>query len=275
MADVPNLLGLDLDALSEALVSVANRARNLAANGDVVALADLLGAVRAAANASRGPQLLMLEVAEALLRALARTDMGKSEIELRRFAMAMPEEADAFLAPLADGGVAGASAIAKLGPWSQRLVEVGVLRALGKERFDLRPSLRTLARDLTEPTAFRMWRRVNAARGIIGLSRMTDEQAAGYLSSEFGTTQQQAELHLRHAPLTPLQGTPHEPAPIRPGREAKVVYRRLPAKTSGKAAEEQLFDKPLASDNAHGRRQDASGASTIAVGAGTQANPWS
>lgn len=197
-----DLLDLEQDELAERLVGIAQEARRLVEQDKTVELADLLGRVRAAANQATGPALDLLEVAEAFLRTLARSDLGKTEIALRRFAASQPDGAAAFLAPLIEGATVGADAVETLGDLGRGLVEVGALRAVASDRFDLRPSLRGLARDLVEPAPFRMWRRVGAARAVAGLGKMSVEHAAGYLSSEFGVTQHQAEQHLRRAPLT-------------------------------------------------------------------------
>lgn len=204
MPSAADLLALDLDELAEALVAVAQSARKLSDNDRIVELADLLSTVRSAADEATGPSLALLEVSEAFLRALARTDLGKAEIALRRFAMAQSDGGAAILRPLAEGRPLETEGLEALGDAGRDLINVGVLRALpGGKTFDLRPSLRALARDLVEPVAFRMWRRVDAARGMAGIGRMNPTQTAAYLAGELGVTTQQAAGYLRSSPLTP------------------------------------------------------------------------
>lgn len=212
-----DLVGLELGALAERLVAIAQEARTLVDRERTVELADILERVRTAANRAEGPALDLLEVAEAFLRTLSRSNLGKAEIALRRFAASQSDGAVVFLSPLVDGASVRAAVVHALGDAAQPLVEVGALRVLENgRRYDLRPSLRNAARDLVEPAPFRIWRRLDAARGAAALGRMSPGDAAAYLSSQFGVTQQQAEQHLRRAPLTgaqarqPIAVPPHQ-----------------------------------------------------------------
>lgn len=222
---------LDVDDLAEKLVEFAQLARKLVDRGQVLEVADLLSSVRAAADGSIGPKLALLEVAEAFLRTLSRSDLGKTEVALRRFAVSQPDGGASILGPLASGSSIEANAVKALGRIGQELIDVGALRVLDGGRCDLRPSLRALARDLVEPAAFRMWRRVNEARGMVGLGRMKGEQAAAYIASEFGVTQQQAEQHLKHSPLVGEET--HQPTivPTQERKALRVVYSRATVPT--------------------------------------------
>ena len=163
MAPRTDLLSLDPDGLAERLVGIAQEARELVAEGQIEDLADLLDQVRAAADRATGSALALLEVAEAFLRAIAQTNLGKPEIALRFFAA---EVAPAVLSILGDGGALGAAAIDELGDGARALIAVGALRRRGADRYDLRPSLRVLARHLARPAPQRVWPRVFAARAI-------------------------------------------------------------------------------------------------------------
>ncbi len=230
MTSAEELLRLEPSALAERLVKVAEEARRGAGQGDPLVLADLLAAVRGAANDATGVKLALLEIAEAFLRALARSDLGRAEIALRRFAMAQEDGGVAFLGPLADGRTVSMSDIEPFGLLGRELIDVGVLRELSKELFDLRPSLRLMARDLVDPAPFRIWRRVNNARAHIGLGSLTAEQGTTYLAGELGVTNQQAEQHLRREPL---QGVSQQQVIVPPWltrsqarAEFHIIYRR-------------------------------------------------
>jgi hypothetical protein len=268
MVSSVDLLGLDDNELAEQLVQIAQAARKLVEQGDLVELANLLTAVREAGNDAVGGRLALLEVSEAFLRALARSDLGKTEVALRRFAIAQADAGASFLSPLADGGSICVEELAALGEAGRELVDVGVLRALDRERFDLRPSLRSLARDLVEPAAFRTWRRVTTARTMAALGKMTSEQAAGYLASEFGVTQRQAELHLQRAPLMAGTLAHQAPVPVRHRTNLRVLYQRSMGESL--RSDEMVITRDAVPDQA-----DASRDPTVATVASQQDRAWS
>jgi hypothetical protein len=202
----PGLATLTTDALAEHLLGVARRARKLAVEGDVIGLHDLLEGVRLAADDASGERLALLEVAEAFLRALARADLGRSEIALRRLFAEQPHVAEAIATRLLKAGVqlSEDELMGLAGEGRTRvleLIELGVFRRVGKA-FDLRPALRPLARDLLEPVVLRMWRRVHEARAQIGYAGRKPEEATAILSAQLGITQRQAEAHFATHPLT-------------------------------------------------------------------------
>ena len=221
---IPNvkLEELPSEVLAERLVEMAQRARRLAADGDVVELGDMFASVRSAAERASGEALRLLDVTEAFFRALVRTDIGRTELALRRFALAQEDAGAAVLLPLADGESITREEVDALGPLGHALVEVGALREVAGNRLDLRPSLRSLARDLVEPAAFRLWRRVELARAAASLSRMSDPQAAALLAAELGATQPQATRHLRSYPITVTGGAPV----IAPMEPRGFIYRQ-------------------------------------------------
>ena len=194
------LADLDFEALATRVVAVAQRARKLAVESDVVQLHDLVEEMREAANNANGERLALLEVAEAFLRAMARSDLGRSELALRRMFSEHPEIAEALftrlLKPLVK--VTEDELLTSSGEARDRikeLIELGVLRREAK-LFDLRPSLRPLARELLEPAALRMWRRVSETRMRIGAAQMRVPEASAYLAAQLGITPRQASMHL-------------------------------------------------------------------------------
>ena len=200
------LADLDFDALAEQLVAIAQRARKHAREGDVVQLQDLLDEVRRSAGAAAGERLALLEVAEAFLRALVRSDLGRSEIALRRFFAEHPDLAETLFARLLKPASIAEADLFQLAGDARRevdeLVDLGVLRRNART-FDLRPSMRSIARDLLEPAAFRLWRRVEDARGQLALAQTKPEQAAFSMAAQLGITQPQADAHLAAYPLQP------------------------------------------------------------------------
>lgn len=234
--------------LVERLVSLARQARTYAEQGQSLELAELLAQVREDAAQATGAALDLLEVAGAFLRALARSDMGKAEVALRRFALAQEDSGASFLGPLVDGGSITPAAVDALGPGGRELVDVGVLRQLPAGRYDLRPSLRAIARDLIEPAPFRLWRRVEAARRSAAANGLKEQPAAALLAGRLGVSEAQARQHLRGAPLHAVFADQRTIIP----RE-RVVYQRpgttiveasakdRPGEPFGTAESSQLF----------------------------------
>ena len=71
---------LSLPDLTERLIDIAQKARRHAEEGEVVALHDLLAEVRESADEASGPACSLLQVAEAHLRAIARSDLGPASL---------------------------------------------------------------------------------------------------------------------------------------------------------------------------------------------------
>ncbi len=243
-------LANDLADLAEQLVTIAQRARRLANEGDFAALHDQLATLRDNAASAEGPQLLLLEVAEAFLRALCRTDLGRTELELRRFVTTYAEAAETLLLQLVDRGRLSRDEISRLtGPLGdavRELVHVGALRELDGGAIDLRPSLRSLARDLVSPPAFRYWSRVDAARRRAARDHLDAGQAATALAADLGVTAADARRHLRS---NPLASTGSAPAPYKP-RTAEEQGLPLVV-TSGAPPQEYAVVIPLTSRTAH------------------------
>jgi hypothetical protein len=186
--------------LAEELTGLAQAARRHAVEGNVVALHGLLERVRLAADSAAGDRLLMLSVAEAFLRALARSDLGRSELVLRRFFVEHAEQAEVlFSALLARGQVTRAEVDET--PGSKELIDVGVLRVLKTGAVDIRPSARALARELVSPAPLRWWEKVEHARVVTAASKLDKVGAAAFLASQLGVTEPEAARHLRAHPL--------------------------------------------------------------------------
>jgi len=227
MLSTDELLNLDLSELAERLVAAAHQARCIADGDEVLQLGDLLASVQTAADEATGPRLALLEVAEAFLRALSRSDLGRAELALRRFAVSQVDGGSDILGPLAEGRTIDSATFTALGEQGQALLEVGAIRPLPRDRYDLRPSLRSLARDLAEPAVFRAWRRVNATRAQVAMAGMSSEQAAACLAGEFGITLKQGATHLQRWPLTEEPMSRHTIVqPQGPGSGYRVVYSR-------------------------------------------------
>lgn len=235
-----NLADLDFEALATQVVAIAQRARTLTAEGDAVELHELLEAVRSAANVVSGERLVLLEVAEAFLRAMARSDLGRSELALRRLFVEHPEIARVLFsrllkpATLTEEELRASTGEARA--HLDELIALGVLRKVG-HAFDVRPSLRPLARDLLEPVAFRLWRRVSDARSNILRAGMPAAEASAHLAARLGVTPQEATAHLEAHPVRPalrvldeLAGRPRV-AVTKDAPRTRVIYRR------GKVAE--------------------------------------
>ncbi len=202
--DLTGLADPGLDVLTAHLVAMAQRCRKLAADGDVVHIHDELARVRAAATDATGNRRAILNVAEAFLRALAKADMGRSEIALRRFFADHHEVAEELFGRLLKPSTVGEDELKSVTDAAQAqiasLIELGVLRRVGTV-FDLRTSLRSLARDLLEPPALRMWRRVQEARAAIFDYHLDPADASAYLASQLGITQAQASQCLASSPV--------------------------------------------------------------------------
>lgn len=214
--------------LTERLLAVAREARLAMQSDDPLVLHDLLVAVRRGADAAEGEQAELLQIAEAFLRALARSDLGRTEVALRRFVVREPEGAEELLVPLASGtSVSSEEAHRLAGESFEGLVEVGALRVLPGDRVDLRPALRGLARDLVEPLALRMWRRVRDARAVVSQPTFKrSEERAAFLSGQLGITRDQAMRHLRTAPLSDSTSVLRNYPASKPGRAALPLHTK-------------------------------------------------
>jgi hypothetical protein len=106
----------------------------------------------------------------------------------------------------------------------ESLVAVGALertqRGLG-----LRRSAEPMVRDLLEPLAFRLWRRVEGCRQQIALSSMPPELASGYLAAELGVDETQALRHLSSAPVQQLR-VPESITPTSRSEKKRMLYQR-------------------------------------------------
>jgi hypothetical protein len=208
--DPTDLADMDFEALATHVVAMAQRARKLSVEGDVVELRELLDQVRRAASTAAGERLALLEVAEAFLRAMARSDLGRSEIALRRLFAEHPEIAEVHFTRLLkpDAAMREDELLDEAGEARARireLIDLGVLRRTGK-LLDVRPSLRPLAREMLEPAVFRMWHRVNRARAEIQRAEMKPPAASAYLAAQLGITPAQASVHLEtHTIRQPLR----------------------------------------------------------------------
>jgi hypothetical protein len=226
-----SLAELSVDELAERLVTLAQHARKLSGEDASVVLHEMLAEVRNAADAASGEVLALLEVAEAFLRTLARSDLGKAELALRRFVVDHGEIAESVFSQLVDLRNVPLAEIEKLEPAVRArfdvLFELGVLRRKVDGNFDLRPSMRALARDLLEPEVIRMWRRVQKARAFAGASRMKEVQAAHFLASQLAVTAQQAGSFLKTDPVVGMRSNDAsaegdaDRLPV-----CRVVYRR-------------------------------------------------
>lgn len=192
--------------LAEALVERAGLARRYALEDNVVGLQDLVAEIRGAAAKAQGVPLLLLEVAEAFVAALARTGLGRIELELRRFVVEQPDEAERLLATLLGRGQISRAERQQLEPrtldWVVKLLQVGTLRELPHGGLDLRPSVRALANDLLSPPPFRMWRQVQAWRHSAVDRRLANGDAISDLAAQFGVSEREAERYLGSNPLT-------------------------------------------------------------------------
>lgn len=220
------LANLELPQVVERLVALAKETRRAVAAGDYATVARILDEVREAADLGTGDTTLVLQVAEAFLRAVANADLGTSEKALRAFATRHGSISSQLLAQAASVGIPPAVVVAldhSVRGDLDDLVNVGALRRLSDERIDVRPSLRGVVRDLVEPLAFRLWSRVQEARAHAAYQRHGGPTAAAIIASQVGVAERQAEEHLRIHPLSPQgieQGARRE-KPIR-----SVVFSR-------------------------------------------------
>lgn len=194
-----------LDEVAEELVKIAQRSRQLAQDGHIVELHALLEDVRTRADGAAGPELLLLEVGEAFLRAIARSDLGRTELALRRFVVEHPEASEKFISALLERRRLLRSEVEELASEVrasvQALIDVGALRELDDgAALDLRPSMRGIARDLISPPAFRLWRRVQQLRTRVVREGIRGDAAAHLLAAELGVTLPEARQHLAGHP---------------------------------------------------------------------------
>lgn len=229
MESTPHLAALELRELADALAAMAKRARAHAEDQDVVQLHGMLEEVRAAADVATKERRALLDTAESFLRALARTDLGKREVALRKFFVEHADEAEPFLTKLLRPQPVGERDFGRM-PEAARvaalsLADCGVIRRGQRETYYLVPALRPVAKDLVEPVAFRLWRRVERCRASISFAGMNDFTASAYLATQCGVTAQQAGRFLTNNPVQP--GSAAEPSSHGlGGRETVTVLYR-------------------------------------------------
>ena len=201
-----SLAALELPALAESLVTISREVRRAVASGDQATIARVLDEVRSAADVAAGERGLLLQVAEAFLRAMANTDLGVAERAVRTFVSSHGSHATSLLAhAVSSAGIPAAvveKTAANVRADLQLLVRVGALRQLHDGRLDVRPSLRGVVRDLIEPLAFRLWSRVEEARAHAAYQERGRDTAAVIIATRVGVSERQAEDHLRSHPLT-------------------------------------------------------------------------
>jgi hypothetical protein len=202
--DPKALVELEAEDLGDHLVRLAEIARRHAAEGNVGELAEMLTDLRAGADLASGVQLLLLEVAEAFLRSLARIDLGKREVALHLFFSRHPVAADElfarFLKPesVTSADVKGFASEVRAD--LDELVRVGALRD-EQGGLSLSPAMRPAARELFEPAALRMWWQVQRCRRDITAMKLNPERSAVHLASRLGITEEQARRYLRRSPV--------------------------------------------------------------------------
>jgi len=205
------LASLDSERLAETLVTLANEVRDDLREGRHVRALSLLEELQQAARRSAGPQLALLEVAIAVLKAVTRTDLGRPELVIHEMLAEESDDVDAFLTKACEG-VARASEVSRLPrPIVERIArlrDLGVIREL-QGVFDVALKYRALVSELIEPLPFRLWREVTDVRNEIMAQHLPEHQAASLLAGQFGLGQQQAVRHLRrHPPLEWLSTKP-------------------------------------------------------------------
>jgi len=190
----------ELRSLAEKLVSAAQAARRLLLEGDAAALHELHTDIRHQADSASGPPLLLLEVAETFMRALCRSDLGKMDRALHRFAAQYPKDADQLFAHLMDRGRINDKELLTLAEPARtaalELIATGCLRELGDGALDMRPSLRGLARDLISPPMLRHWREVHEARTRLQMGEIPVAAAVSSMAALLGLSERDASRHL-------------------------------------------------------------------------------
>lgn len=201
--DASGLASLDPDRLCEHLVQLAGDAKRCAMEGDVGWIHRHLENITAAAATASGEQLRLLEVTEAFLSGMARTDLGRREVALHVFFTRHTREADALFARLLEPSPLRPADMEGLAEDVQKdmaeLLKVGVLRQEGED-IGLSPAMVANALELREPAAFRMWLQVERCRKEIGSAESAPEERARYLASQLGITEEQARRHLERYP---------------------------------------------------------------------------
>lgn len=202
-----------LPELADALIAIAQEARRRATEGDVIRLHEMLEQVRSAAEEAEGERMLLLSVGEAFLKALSRSDLGKSEIALRRFFLRHADEAEKLMSAIIDRGQISRKELETV-PMATELLDLGVLRLLQTGAIDIRPSMRPLARELLSPAPLRWWERVQNARAQSGFSGLSDEHARAFLAQQLGLNEQDAARHLRKHPIATTARRASPPAAL-------------------------------------------------------------
>lgn len=214
------LADLDVRNLAEALVTIAREVRRAVPAGDHATITQAFHEVRSAADVAAGEQGLLLQVAEAFLRAMANADLGVAEVALRRFVNDHGAQGTSVLTHAASTSGLSRSAQSQFDDEVRaglaELVKVGALRTLKDGRLDVRPSLRGVVRDLVEPLAFRLWARVEEARAHAAYQPPSrHDTSAVIVASRVGVSERQASDHLRVHPLTLNHPLHNGGAPLR------------------------------------------------------------
>lgn len=197
-----DLAALSSGDLSEELTSLANQIRDALADGQTVDVLELLDQLQTSSRKARGPQLDLLEVACALLKAVTRTNLGRPELAAHQLLSAHGDAGEAFFERVLAHPVPPAE-VARLPSLVRehvgRLVDLGVLRQAGGH-LDVAPQYRPFMDDLLEPLPLRHWREVTDARSEIFSQHMNEGKAASHLAGLFGIREGDAIRHLRRHP---------------------------------------------------------------------------
>lgn len=199
-----DLLEMTCDELAEHFVSIAQKTRLLDRDEAMfpVHLQEALITTRQAANKATGANRALLEVAEAFLRTMLRSDLEVGEIALRRFVDQQPTDAESLLGRLERTRSAKLSDLAtNTRAHVDMLVRDGVIRQLLGGRIDIWPPLRQLASELLEPPSLQMWRRVQEARERFSTLSAIPTDATSRFATELAITLRQAQRFLRKSPI--------------------------------------------------------------------------
>lgn len=217
-SDFDDLQKLEEPDLLDRILALASRAKAALATGDVAFLGRLRDGLRRAARGMDGAPLQLVEVAEAFVEAMARSDIRPAEQALLDALDVGGEAAASLLLTLARRRTMPESAARKtIGePRLSALVESGVLDRVEGDLV-LRQGYVALVTELAEPAPLRHWRIVAEIRNQVAYSGLDGSSAIALLVDRTGISDAVAANHFERFPARPT--------------DQNLVYRRRAHRT--------------------------------------------
>lgn len=242
------LATMEPGSLATWLINRARDARAMLLSEDYVGLKNLLNTLSVASGFATGAQRDLLEVAEAFVKPLGASHLGRREIAVRTFLREQSVQGETFLATLLEKGGIAKTAFERfpdgLLEGTRPLFEAGVLVQI-ESRCVLSSGATGIVKDLLEPPALRFWAAVERAR--LAAQRRPPLEAAQIVAAQTGVLTDEAARFLRAHPL----------AAKAPRRHSTLGDRVAPIEVAGQGSPHSQDEAAISLDDDAVNAQDA------------------